>query len=136
MKGGQRKIVALGDCRGKGPQCRFRLALRNDPGGNRERRIIAQHRPVDQRLPDRLLTSGERRRARRSIADEVGSGVIGGLPDDRVAVRRNPIDAWSRRAASVAWLPGGFRVAGHSILPRSPPPALRSARPARACPAS
>ena len=48
-----------------------------------ERGVIAQRRPVDQRLPDCLLARGERRRVVGAVADEVGAGVVGGLSDDR-----------------------------------------------------
>src|SRR5215471_19055445 len=93
MQRGKLEIPLLGHrCRKGAKGCR-RLALRDHPTGNRERRVITQHGPVDQRLPDCLLTGGEGRRVRRPVAEEVCRGVIGGLPDNRIALRCDPIDS-------------------------------------------
>src|SRR5205085_12114761 len=62
------------------------------PGGNQEWSVVAQYGPVDERLPDRLLAGGERRWVRRPIADQIGRGIIGRLPDNGIALRRDPID--------------------------------------------
>src|SRR6516225_11776507 len=59
----QHEIIELGYRGGKRSEAVRRLARRDDPGGHRERRVVAQHRPVDERLPHRLLASSERRGA-------------------------------------------------------------------------
>ena len=76
MQRGQREIVMPGDDRGKSREAHGRLARRDDPGGDRERRVIAFDRPVDQRLPDRLLAGGECGRMGCPIANEVGAGIV------------------------------------------------------------
>ena len=91
MQPGQREIVLLGDRRCKCAKARYRLALGDNPGRDHERCIVAQRRPVDQRLPDRLLAGSQCRRVRRPIADEVGAGVIRGFLDDCFALRRDPV---------------------------------------------
>jgi hypothetical protein len=68
------------------------LGHRDDPGGDRERRIIALDRPVDQRLRHRLLAGGKRPRVGCPVADEVGPGIVGDLTHDRFALRRISVD--------------------------------------------
>ena len=95
---------AAGDCR-----------LRDRPRCDRQRRVVAQRRPVDQRLPYRLLARGQRRRVVGAIADEVGAGVVGGLGDDLLALRARCGRSRSRRAGSAASSPGGSRPAARPI---------------------
>ena len=109
---------------------------RDDPGGDLERRVVAQHRPVDQRLPHRLLARRQRRRMRRAIADEIGRGVVGHLPHDRLALRRHPVDRGAGQTGQRHRPPGGSRPPEPPTRRRSPPPAPRSARSARALPGS
>ena len=55
MQGGQREVLLLSHGRCKGAEARSRLASRDNPAGNQKRRVVAQHRPVDQRLPCGVL---------------------------------------------------------------------------------
>ena len=89
----KREITLFGDRGGKGAADSPAAGrYRDDPRGDLERSVVAQRRPIDQRLPHRLLADRQLRRMYRPVADQIGPGVIGDLLHDCFALRRHPID--------------------------------------------
>ena len=87
-----RKSSSAATARGECLQRRRRLPGRDHPGRHRERGIVAQRRPVEQRLPHRLLARRQFRRVVGAIADKIGAGVVRGLGDDLLALHRGAVD--------------------------------------------
>ena len=92
MQRGQPEIVERRDRGGERLQRSRRLPGRDHPGRHRERGIVAQRRPVEQRLPHRLLARRQFRRVIGAIADKIGAGVVRGLGDDLLALHRGAVD--------------------------------------------
>ena len=71
---------------------RLRLIRRHDSGRHRKRGAIALARPVDERLPCRMLARHQLRGTFGAIAHKVRAGVFRDFGDDRIAAGRYEVD--------------------------------------------